>query len=383
MAKKLVDDKLAQDAFIKARAGLVLDQPFFGALALRLTPTIDRSVKTAWTDGKSLGFNPEWFTGLSIPKRKGLIGHEIMHCALAHTTRRGSRKPRKWNKACDYVINAILIDSGFDLPEEGLIDPQYKNWSSEKVYDSLPDEPDGPDGPNDGSNNDPGGNGEVRDGGADASELEQQEQEWKQATVQAAQAAKMCGNMPGFAEQLIGDMLRPKIDWRDVLSAFLDPTARDDYSWAKRSRRFQDIYLPTMRSEQVGEVVVVRDTSGSVSDTELKMFMGELMSILHHVKPKKVHVLDVDTRVCAVHEVEPHDYDESKLLKHEGRGGTDFKPAFDWVAKMEMTPECLIYFSDMECNSYAKEPEYETFWVSTRRPAKAPYGQLFFLEDMK
>ena len=61
MAKKQVADKEALDAFVKARAGLVLDQPFFGALALRLTPLPDRSVTTAWTDGAHLGFNPDWF----------------------------------------------------------------------------------------------------------------------------------------------------------------------------------------------------------------------------------------------------------------------------------------------------------------------------------
>ena len=45
----------AEQKIRKARAGLILDQPFFGALALRLQLKADPGCKTAWTDGQVLG----------------------------------------------------------------------------------------------------------------------------------------------------------------------------------------------------------------------------------------------------------------------------------------------------------------------------------------
>jgi predicted metal-dependent peptidase len=382
MAKKQVTDEEAINALVKSRANLVLDHPFFGALALRLESIVDRAAPTAWTNGQYLAINPDWFMGLSLSKRKGLLAHEIMHNALAHPFRRGTREPRKWNKACDYVINAILLDSGFELPDDGLIDSKYKDWSAEKVYDSLPDDPGNGKGGNNSGSSDPGGCGEVRDASSNSGDngSAPTEEDWQQAVVQAAQAAKMQGNLPGFAARLIGDLLRPKIDWRDVLQAFLDPTARDDYSWNKRNRRHQDIYLPSLRSEQVGDVVVVVDTSGSIGGEELKRFNSELKAIMDYAKPKKIYVMDVDAKLHSVREFEPQDFDIGPL-KFKGGGGTDFKPAYNYIAKEGISPECLIYFTDLCCDSYPKEPDYETFWVCTVTGAKPKFGQVFYTED--
>ena len=55
----------AMQAYTKARAGLILDQPFFGTLSLRLTPIENPDVPTACTDGKVIMFNPKWFLKLS------------------------------------------------------------------------------------------------------------------------------------------------------------------------------------------------------------------------------------------------------------------------------------------------------------------------------
>ena len=158
----------ASEKITKARAGLILDQPFFGALSLKLRVVEDQNCETAWTDGVSLGYSPEFIDGLSLEQTKGLISHEVMHCACAHQVRRGGRDHKKWNIAADYAINGILTGAGFVLPDGGLINSAFDDKSADEIYNLIPDPPpdqgdgDGQGGQGDG-NPDPGGCGEVRD----------------------------------------------------------------------------------------------------------------------------------------------------------------------------------------------------------------------------
>ena len=91
--------------------------PFWGVLSLRLAPVEDPSIKTMQTDGISIRYNPGFVTGLSRGLLRTTIAHETMHCAALHHTRRGGRDPRRWNIACDYAINPLLVEAGFELPE--------------------------------------------------------------------------------------------------------------------------------------------------------------------------------------------------------------------------------------------------------------------------
>src|SRR3984957_16082170 len=101
-----------------ARATLVLDHPFFGALALRMK--IEEETKgrtrTMATDGRSFFYHKDYVKGCSDLELVGLLAHEVMHPAMQHHTRRGHRDPGLWNDAADYAINAILTEAGFALP---------------------------------------------------------------------------------------------------------------------------------------------------------------------------------------------------------------------------------------------------------------------------
>lgn len=73
------------DRMISARCGLLLDNPFFGALALGLKLREDNTNSTAWVDGVSLGFNAQWVATLTNDNLKALWAHEVMHCFPADT----------------------------------------------------------------------------------------------------------------------------------------------------------------------------------------------------------------------------------------------------------------------------------------------------------
>lgn len=110
----------------KARAGVIIEQIFWGSLALRLKLVEDKSCESGWTDGETLGFNPEWIESLSLDQIKGFLCHEVCHCVFDHIGRRQARNSLKWNIAGDLVVNSIVDEAGFVLPSEAFLDCSYK-----------------------------------------------------------------------------------------------------------------------------------------------------------------------------------------------------------------------------------------------------------------
>jgi len=359
----------------KARAGLILDQPFFGSLALSLNLKEDPACETGWTDGTSLGFNPRWIDDMPLEKVKGFIAHEVMHDACDHTTRRGGRDKKRWNIAGDLVINALLEESGFVLPDGGLIDPSYKDKSTDQVYAGLPEPEKTPGGEGDGQGGDdheqgmdPGGCGEVRDAknpdGSDLSPPQKKEKEdnGKIRKRQAVQQAKQCGNIPLGIVSLIDELVDPKVDRREILRRFVNACAKNDYQWMPPNRRFvyQGLYLPSCRSEELGELVVVLDTSGSIGETDLQEVASELNDILETFQCK-LTVIHCDSEVEQVDEFDS--MDTPLRIEAKGGGGTDFRPPFETIEKRGLNPVCVIYFTDGCCNSYPEEPQYPVLWA--------------------
>ena len=118
----------------RLRTRLLLDQPFFGSLAMHLEMVPDASVPTAQTNGVYLKFNPDFMATLTENEQLGVLAHEVLHPALLHPYRRGDRDPKLWNEACDFAINTQLIEAGFRLPQGALLDQQYKGMSAEAIY---------------------------------------------------------------------------------------------------------------------------------------------------------------------------------------------------------------------------------------------------------
>lgn len=137
MDAQATTETAAKNAMIKARSMLVLDHPFFGSLALRLSLQEDAHCADLWTDGKTLAYNPAYVNALSNAALIGAQAHEIMHLACGHHLRRGGRDKTMWNEACDHAVNLILKDAGFKLPTGFICDEAYAEQSVESIYDTL------------------------------------------------------------------------------------------------------------------------------------------------------------------------------------------------------------------------------------------------------
>jgi predicted metal-dependent peptidase len=369
-------EEQASKALSTARCSLVLGKDarsaFFATLALRLTPVVDWSVETMATDGKSLFYNPKFVNGLSPPELKGVVAHEVLHNALQHHVRRNQREPSRWNIACDCAVNPILVDAGFTLPRGRLMPNEGRfcnlppGKSAEEYYALL-----GKDASGEAS--DPGGCGGVRDPGSQA-EARQSHAEWQIAVAQAHQVAKLRGQLSGGLDRLVDAVLRPKLDWREVLRAFISRLARNDYAWSPPNRRFlhAGLYLPGLRSEELGEVVLAVDTSGSIGQEQLRRFAGETQGILD-AYDCDLTVLYHDSKVKRVEHWQP--CDGPLVLKPVGGGGTSHKPVFEWIDQQGISPACVVCLTDLYTDFPEHEPRFPVLWaVVGSNTVMPPFG---------
>lgn len=366
---------MSNDLFVKARSKLVLDNPFFGTLCLRLTPKETDQLPTGATDGVSLLYNPKWFEKLKPLERVGFLAHEVMHVVLMHHIRRQERHAEKWNVAADYAINNHLIVNGFILPEGGLVDDQYADMSTEHIYNLLPEPPQGF-----GmllASADCGGvldHPDLQNGQATAENISAIESQLTVAINQAAEAAKAQGKLPAGLESIIDDINTPKVDWRAVLGRFLRANSKSDFSWQRPNRRFigSGLYLPSMYNPALEQIAVAVDTSGSISDEELQQFTSETSCILRELNPEVIHFIQCDAEVHACDEYTR----ESLPLKvnYKGRGGTAFEPVIDYINEKLPNISALVYLTDL-MGSFGNEPSYPVLWVTTEEGG-APYGEV-------
>lgn len=410
---------------LKARTALVLDHPFFGSLCLRMTPEEDSTCRTAWTDGRTLAYNPAYVDSLEPDALCGLLAHTVMHPACQHHTRRKGRDHDLWNMACDHAINWLLLDAGLNLPVGYLDNPAYHGLNADEIYAALasaesgdgpgelgesgdgPEQGDaapeqagsshgeegsgdevsgsggqgeqdgGPDSGDDGEaenskdpgmSGDPGGSGEVRDadnedGSGSPRGQEKADEEWRMALAEAAQQARDMGKLPGGLERLVKSVLSPRLDWRELLDRFIRDRARNDYAWTPPSRRHlhMGLYFPSLAQEALPEVVLALDTSGSVTAHDLEQFAAELSAILEQYDTT-LRILYCDREIMGEQTVRREDLPLS--LKACGGGGTDFRPVFRHVEETGMAPACLVYLTDMVSTCFPENiPPYPVLWA--------------------
>jgi len=354
----------------KAKTSLVLEHPFVGSIALNLPFYIDQSIPTAATNGKCIKFNPDFIDTLNDEELKFLVAHECFHPMLEHNFRRGERDHRKWNQAGDYIINQLLTDENIGkMPSQGLLNKSIYDaggGTSDGVYSILPDNPEGDDPLDD-----------CEDGEGSPAEREQGRAEWKVRVAQAAQAAKMMGKLSANIERLVGDILQPKVDWRDVLHRFVEKAKNDERSFARPNRRFvqQGLYLPTVSGEVMGELAFCVDMSGSIDDETAAQFAAEMLTVFEDARPSKLHIIFFSHEVCAYDLIER---DGEFKFNPRGGGGTAFSPCFSYMQENDINPVACVFLTDLCCDDFGNAPEFPVLWVSTEK-GTAPFGEVVLM----
>jgi len=412
MVKPEIETKLAA-----ARTRLILDKPFLGALALRL-PLIAADPKwcaTSVTDARSLYYNPDYIDKLSLEQTQFVLAREALHCALSHFARRQHRIQTCWDIACEYSINPVLVKDGLTPPPATIVIDAYEGMTAEEIYPFIVEDSDDPKEENAQAGNDSnpdnsgsqqgqeqrkGGDGktpqnnEPESGGdsdteqmdelegisgaaqpnpLSASELEALSTQWQQRMAGAALQAQQAGKLGGALARLVGELLQPKLPWRMLLARYMNQIARDDYSYARPSRREGEMIMPSLRSSQA-HIMVVLDTSGSVTNAELHEFLSEINSLKSQLRASiTLHACDTVLSQDGPWYFEA--WEEFKLPQEfHGGGGTDFRPIFDWIKIHGKSPDMLLYFTDAKGEFPNTEPHYPVLWL-VKGKAPVPWGQ--------
>lgn len=338
--------------------------PLLSQLEIKFSNELD----TAGTNGKDILINKKFFLSLPEKERIALLYHEVWHIARLHIIRGKNKDHELWNMACDYRINNDLYSEGIKL-SNSLIDLKYDSpyLSEEEIYQILKDN----------SINPPQQyQPDLQDG--NDSLTDSQKQEIIAKVTNAVQTAKQCGIGTNGLEELITSFVSSKIAWQTILQNYLTDKLEQDYSWSRPNRRYESIYMPSLRDEdgKLDHLVFFLDTSGSISDEQIKIFNSEIKYIFETFQPEKMSVIQFDTKI---HKEDIYkEGDHISKVTVVGRGGTSLKPVYQKIK--DLKPTASIIFSDMECNPM-KNPHTPVIFIVYDNPNfTSSYGKVIHVE---
>lgn len=350
---------------IKARTFVGQNAAFLGCLLCNLTFTWDENVETACVSEKTFRWNPTWFDKLTQDERQFVLLHELWHIALLHSARGLNKDHERWNSACDYRINANLINDGYQMPEGGLYNKKYQDpeVTEEKIYAGLPEDKKPP----------------KSQWGTKIVPNQNDANAQVMMVNSALLSARNYGVETGRIHDLVSEFLKPKLSWKQMLRRYLIEKLDPEWSMARPNRRFSHMYLPSLlpAEGQITSVVMFLDTSGSIEDEDVQRFMTEAKFIQDNLQPEKLTLVQFDTRIKHIDK-----YDRGDRIKEiyaYGRGGTNYDDIFQYIN--DKKPTLSLIFTDL----YAPESEVKLktknlAWLVYNSKEPNPYpGETFYV----
>ena len=398
-------DREIREKLITARVGLLLRASFFGNLATRLKlVNADEWCPTAATDGRNFYYNSRFIDMLRPKEVEFLFGHEVLHCVYDHFGRRGDRDHQLFNVANDFAVNGDLKKhrvGEFITSVPCLYDSKYEGMSSEEIYDDLyknaekinmsdlidkllDDHLDGDgNGGDDEEDEDSKKNGKGRPK-MSAEERQKIKDEIKEAVLAAAAASDGAGNLPAGVKRLIQDMTAPKMNWRELLRMQLESTIKSDFTWMRASRRgwHMDAVMPGMKNDELIDIAIGIDASGSIDERMLRDFLAETQGIMDQFQSYKIHIFTFDTRVYNPAQYNSDNLDSICDYEVKGGGGTDFDCIFEYLKEEQIEPKRLVVFTDgYPFGSWGDENYADTVWIiHGNQTVVPPWGQYSYYE---
>ena len=349
---------------------------------------------TAYTDGVNKRYSKPFLETISSEsKLRGLVLHENLHVALKQIPRGKDmfkEDSKIANMAADFVVNDIIAnikgtvsggnESIVTLPEGALYDPFFHNWNMREIYNYIRKEnpqrqkqsggsSDESNSPSESGTQGSGGDNKIKANGKeyDMGGSGFDEHDWESYIEGLSdeerkdlgdkidralrEGGMLAGRMGGKMPRAIGELLEPKIDWREALRDFVASSmkGKDEFTWRRMNKRHManDIYMPSMENETIGEVIVAIDTSGSIGNRELTEFATELASICDLVSPDVVRIIWWDADVHGEQVFKPDQYQNiASLLKPLGGGGTEVSCVSKYINEKKLSAEAVIVFTD-------------------------------------
>lgn len=393
------------DKIQKAKARLMLEHPYFGTIASSLKLEKNNELLTFLSDGETLRYNSEYIDRLNVSEVEFVMANGAMHAVLKHQDRSAGRTQWLWQTATDYVVNSMLVTNGMQLPEYVNHEHKFDGMYAEEVYQMLRDE----------MMNDEFGMEEQIEQitesddvhnenlqmqkemtpSLDAEQTEQDstsddkqempapqnmealKEELKEQFEQIFQKLNRQGTLPKDLKFVVPEYFSHKVDWREFLYGYIAAYAKSTYSFVPPNMKYlyRGIYLPSLSSDLL-RIVIAVDTSGSVDESLLSTFLGEVSSIMQSYPNYEIDLITADAKIQS-HKVflpgEALDYEVS------GGGGTDFRPVFEYIDQQINYPTLLLYFTDGLGTFPKTEPSYDVMWVMPEE-VDVPFGEIMVLE---
>ncbi|MCD6654156.1 MAG: VWA-like domain-containing protein [Sulfurovum sp.] len=415
-------EKIAQ-----AKAKLMLDHPYFGTIASALKLEQSDNTESFLSDGTRLQYNDEYFDSADVKEIEFALANGAMHAVLEHTKRTNSRYDWLWQLATDYTVNAMLVGNGLQLPPRANYQERFKGMYAEEVYEMLRSEIINEEHSGDenlkehaqegqGKSNNDGAPQEDAETSGDRNKnngksttlksankqntsqnkrilqdtesdevkaenldknTESLQQEFQEQFEQIFQKLNRQGSLPKDLEFVVPEYFSHKIHWREVLYRYIASYAKSTYAFMPPNMKYlyRNICLPSLSSDLL-RIVVAVDTSGSVDESLLGIFLSEINAIMESYPNYEIDLITADAQIRS-HRIflpgEPLEY------KINSRGGTDFRAVFDYVETHIDYPTLLLYFTDGYGVFPEREAPFDVFWVMPKA-LDVPFGEIIVLD---
>jgi predicted metal-dependent peptidase len=376
--------------------------PLVGVLMIGKRDIVE-DFPTAATNGRDEVYGVEFVKELSDPELRFVVIHETYHKLYRHLhvwSHLYEIDEELAGQALDYVINLKIMDEFKDDPNnfikfptgkhEGLLDERFRGMDSAQVFNLLRQDKKNGKGKGKAGG---GGNGKGFDkhDWANAKQMTPQEaRELTQEIDAAVRQGLLASKKSGDASTLgLEELTAAKIPWRDKLREFVLTVCKgNDYStWSRPNRKYigEGIYMPSGISEEIDEIVIAVDTSGSIGQRELRAGMSEVVGLCAVIKPRKIHLIYWDTRVAG-HEIygDQHVPVDQLLAstKPVGGGGTHLPCVTDYLAEHGIRPNVAVIFTDGYVGGDWGNWNCATIWgIIGNKSCKAPVGESFDLDE--
>ena len=393
-----------EEKLTKVKARLMLEHPYFGTIASALILEKNNDILTFSSDGEKMHYNAEYLDRLSLDEVEFVIANGAMHIVLQHQDRVGERSKWLWQTATDYVVNAMLVNNGMQLPEYANYEEKFVGMYAEEVYALL--------------------RAEMLDNTSYSREQEQQHitasddaldetlhmhkehtpeshadtqieehakdkeetpsshnetanKDTKEQLEQIFQKLQRQGTLPKDLQFVVPEYFSHKVDWRELLYGYIASYAKTSYSFypANKKYLYRGIYLPSLSSDLL-RIVIAIDTSGSIDETLLGIFLAEIDSIMQQYPHYEIDLITADAKVQSHQTFLPG---EGLNYQVTGGGGTDFRPVFTYIEQHIDYPTVLLYFTDGEGTFPEGYYAYDTLWIMPHQK-EVPFGEVVVLD---
>lgn len=381
LPSKVTPSDQAKEELTRSKAGLMLEYPFMGFLVMscefHFSEDIPTLCATTLNDKNQVFINENCFMNIltNDSERCFAIAHELCHIFFSHIDQcfNNNYNPQLWNIATDYFINGHLEDMKSNylvLPNWVLLRQDMKGKDSHTIYHELLQENNNDvkkaiennggqvfeetldNGQHPGQSRGNGNNGVPLDRVSVHKESDVTKTENAQTITAAAEQTdpeKNMGNGSGGLLRELYDFVTPKIHWSEELRDFVVETCKEDYTYSRPSRRSQgSVVFPSMDGDKI-RVVFGIDTSGSMSDSELKDALTELKGVIDSYEGWEVTLLSCDTTPHVIGHYSSEEGDDFTSVDKGlvGGGGTDMTPMVEYANdEMEEQPNVAIIVTD-------------------------------------